>query len=340
MATWLHAESLHQSIGEGHGKVTAMMWNFTAFDGDIGFDEEIHNLIAMEEAIGDIPPWAVDVAVQIDALPHCGQVNFPQPLFALFRGIGRQCPDPDFLFCFEASSATKARVKRLVEVMEAWVDEYTQDAALSEWPDVQEFIRRTYTSLGESTELKQLLVGRVALYLRFSIEELVTNEAGVLTISWCQTPELNRLDVLSEKGPGARLGEVAEREGYDVDRFFDEMEHPWLCHHRLFDQIDVTLQRIGREKSHYDPEQACQDAQGFAHRMGHIYDICIDALTDWLNGEEPNTSLRERPEAATILTKTYDVLGERNPVKEWLASAFRKKMTLFRAQDLEETLAV
>jgi len=341
MAIWLHGEQLRQLIWEGHGKVTAMMWSFTGFDGDIAFDEEIHKLIAMEEEIGDIPQWAIDVAVQIDALPHCGQLNFPKPIFAIFGGIGRECPDPSFMFCFEASSATKARVKRLIEVMEGWIQEKTQDAALSEWPDAKEFITRTYTFLGQSTELKQLLVERIALYLRFNIEELITNDEGVLTIAWCQTPELSRLDELSEK-QGPRLGEIAEREGFDVDMFLNEMEHPWLCHHRLFDQIDASLQRIGREESIYDQQQAGRDAQEAANRMRHVYDICIDALTNWLNGEEPDTWLRENPETATIMANTYDVLGEQTPVKVWLASAFRKKMVLFREGDdaFEGTLAV
>ena len=69
MAAWLHGSHLRQAIREGHGEVTAMMWNFTPFDGDWPFDEEIHKLIAMEEEIGDISAWAIDVAVQVDALP-------------------------------------------------------------------------------------------------------------------------------------------------------------------------------------------------------------------------------------------------------------------------------
>ena len=74
--------------------------------------------------------------------------------------------------------------------------------------------------------------------------------------------------------------------------------------------------------------------------MRHVYDTCINALTNWLNGEEPDTSLRENSETGKILANTYDVLGERTPVKVWLASAFRKKMVLFREDDLEDTLAV
>ena len=104
----------------------------------------------------------------------------------------------------------------------------------------------------------------------------------------------------------------------------------------------MTLQRIGREESDYDQQQARRDAQEAANRMRHVYDTCIDALTNWLNGEEPDTSLRENPETATILVNTYDVLRERTPVKVWLASAFRKKMALFRDGEdaFEGTLSV
>ena len=130
------------------------------------------------------------------------------------------------------------------------------------------------------------------------------------------------------------------REGFDVNRFFSEMDHPWLCHQRLFEQIDVTLQRIGREEDHYDQEQAHQDAQESANRMRQVYDTCIKALTSWLNGEEPDALLRENPETATILANTYDTLGEQTPVKVWLAAAFRKKMALFREDYLADTLSV
>ncbi len=133
---------------------------------------------------------------------------------------------------------------------------------------------------------------------------------------------------------------MAEREGFDVNRFFSEMDHPWLCHQRLFEQIDVTLQRIGREEDHYDQEQARQDAQESANRMRQVYDTCIKALTNWLNGGEPDTSLRENHENATILANTYDALGEQTPVKVWLATAFRKKMALFREDYLADTLSV
>ncbi len=331
MAAWLYGERLRRSIREAHGKVTPMMWNFTPFDGDWPFDDEIHELIAMEEKIGNIPVWAIDVAVQIDALPHCGQVNFPVPIFAIFRGIGKGQPEPSFMFCFEASSATKARVKRCAEILEGWFREKTQDAALSDWPDAKEFITKTYASLGQFTELKRLLVEHIALYLRLSTEELTTNDEGLLTIQTVKPRTENQRQ---------QLREMTEREGFDVDRFLSEFDHPWLCHQRLFEQIDTTLQRVGREESHYDRQQSLQDAQETANRMRHVYGICIDALTNWLNGEEPDTSLRKNPESATILANTYDVLGERTPIKVWLASAFRKKMALFRQDNLEDALSV
>jgi len=334
MAPWLYGERLRQAIKEGHGKVTPMMWNFTPFDGDCPFDEEIHQLIAMEEEIGNIPAWAIDIAVQIDALPHCGQVNFPEPIFALFRGIGNEQPDASFMFCFEASSATKSRVRRYAEVLEGWIQGKIQDSAMSEWPDAKEFIMKTYTSLGPPTELKWLLVEHIALYFRLGIEELTTNDDGLLTI------RVDNSNITKAEDQRQRLRIVAEREGFDVNRFFVEMNHPWLCHQRLFEQIDATIQRIGREESHYNQEQARQDAQEAANRMRCVYNICINAITSWLNGGQPNASLRENLETAMILKNTYDVLGERKPVKIWLASALRKKMTLFRENYLAETLSV
>lgn len=62
-----------------------------------------------------------------------------------------------------------------------------------------------------------------------------------------------------------RLREVAEPQGFDVDAFLAEMAHPWLCHARLFDQINVALERIGREESGYDQGEAHRDARDAAN---------------------------------------------------------------------------
>ena len=112
MGAWIQARQYRGIYPEAQDCVTPFMWGFTVFDGEQPHDDDIVRLIEMERAIGDVPDWAIDVAVQLDALPHCGQVGFPDPLYALFRGIGAEEPDPLYTFCFEASSGTKHDVER------------------------------------------------------------------------------------------------------------------------------------------------------------------------------------------------------------------------------------
>ena len=326
-------------------KVTELLWSYTPFDGEISFDREIRDILAMEEEIGRIPAWAVDVAMHIDGLPHCGQINFPEPIFAVCRGIGRERSDPRFMFCFEATSATKAHVGRYTEILEGWCQGQTQDMASSGWPDCKEFIQKAYASLGPSTELKRLLVERVILQCRFWIESLITHAAGVLTIHMERSAPTRQHSYDGRVDPAAedqerRLRAVAEPRGVDIDAFLAEMAHPWLCHARLFDQIDVALERIGREESGYDRQEAHRDARDAANWMRRVYGVCVDALGMWLEGKEPEAASREEPETRILLANTYDVLGDRTAVKAWLATAFRKKMALFRGHDLEKTLAV
>ena len=334
MVAWLHGDRLRQAIQDGHGKVTPMMWNFTVFDGETPFDNDIRDLMAMEESFDEIPTWAIDIAVQIDALPHCGHIDFPTPIYAICRGIGKEQADPGFMFCFEVRSATKDRVKRYAEVLEGWTQGRTQDQALTEWPDIQAFTQTAYTSLGSLTEIKRLQVEQLVLYFRLSMEELTTHDGSVLTI---QTDTHHAKAV--EEAHKQRLRKAALDEDFDVDAFLMEMDHPWLCHQRLFDQIDVILQRIGREET-YDHQQACRDAQSTADQMRRIYDVCIDSLGLWLIGGHPEATWRDDPEVAQILAHTYDVLGEQTPVKIWLTTAFRKKVSLFQQDDLEDSLAV
>ena len=337
--------ALRGDRSEGKGRVTPILWHFTRFDGEVPFDKEIQGLIAMEDEIGHIPAWAVDVASQIDSLPHCGQINFPEPIFAICRGIAQERPDPQFLFCFEASSATKDCVAMYLEILKGWCEGQAQATALSRWPDHQEFIEKGYRSLGVRSQLKRLLVERVVLQCRFWIDALISNDGGILTIKterlpptpeWSRDGRADRAAEYQEQ----RLREVAEGQRFDVDTFLAEMAHPWLCHQRLYDQIDVILERIGREEGEYDSEEACENVQKAARRMKRTYGICIEALGLWLMGEHPCAQLRKDSEAARVLVNTYDVLGRLSAVKVWLASVLRKKIALFQEHDLAETLAV
>ncbi|MEW6756157.1 MAG: hypothetical protein AB1505_35060 [Candidatus Latescibacterota bacterium] len=133
------------------------------------------------------------------------------------------------------------------------------------------------------------------------------------------------------------MQETAARHRFQADRFCQEFDHPWLCHQRWFEQIEAAKQRIGREQSQYDWQQAKRDAQPAADRMRRVYDVVIEALTDWLAGKTPTG---DDATATAIQANTYQVLGEWTPVKGWLATAFRKKLTLFRAGGFAEPLAV
>ena len=334
--------------GEGsgqQGKITPLLWHFTHLDCGAPCDAEIQGLIDMEEEIGQIPAWAIDVAIQIDSLPHCGQINFPEPVYAICRGIGQEQPDSDFLFCFEASSETKACVAEYIEILEAWRGGEERSAAVPGSCSQSDLIHRIYGSLGERTSLKELLVERLALQCRFWIDALITNDGGLLTIQTDRLPPGRQWSRDRRVDPAAadqeqRLREEAQRQGFDAGVFLAEMAHPWLCHQRLFDQLDAMLRRIGREESVYDREAARDDAQEAAARMQRIYGICIEALGNWVEGERPRARSREEAEAAGVLENTYDVLGVTLPVKVWLASALRKKMALFTEHDLATTLAV
>jgi hypothetical protein len=331
---------------EGEGRITPRLWHFTHFDSGAPFDEEIQSLIVLEEGIGQIPAWAIDVAIQIDSLPHCGQISFPDPIYAICRGIGQEKPDPGFLFCFEASSETKARVEEYVEILESWCGRQTQSTVASRWADRRALVDKVYGSLGGPTPLKLLLVERVMLQCRFWMDALITNDGGLLTIQtdrslppgpqWSRDRRVDPAAADQER----RLREEAQQRGFDAGAFLAEMAHPWLCHQRLFDQMDAMLERIGREEDVYDKEAARDDAQMAAERMQRIHGICVDALGHWVEGERPSQRLWEDNEAAGILKGTYDALGATTPVRVWLASVLRKKIALFLEHDLANTLAV
>ena len=328
---YLRGEHLLRAFPQGHGTITPLLWNFTPFDGDIPFDDEIQRLIAMEREIGTIPSWALDIAVQIDALPHCGQTNFPESLLAVCRGIGAERADAGYLFCFEARSATKAHVRRLASALDDWAREEPADAVTAPHPDVAAFVVSAYEALGSASPLKRLLVEYVSAYLTESVEVFPTCDPGVVTLRTTPSDATERLRTLR-----TRILEEAAQFGFNAERFFGEFDSPWLCHQRLFEQVNITLSRIGRETVEYDWNTAKQDAEPASTRMRRLYTRSIEALGEWLDG----TASSAVADTDWVRRNTSGVLGERTPVKVWLASAFRKKLILFRDDDLTDTLAV
>ncbi|MAF11819.1 hypothetical protein CMK11_15335 [Candidatus Poribacteria bacterium] len=342
MGAWIQARHYRDIYPDAQDCITPFMWGFTVFDGDRPFDDEILGLIEMERAIGDVPDWAIDIALQIDALPHCGQVNFPEPLYAVFRGIGREEPDPGYTFCFEASSATKDAVEQRLLALDRWLDGATVQDWRRRFPDVSAFVEHAYSALGASTDLKRVAVERMAWHLRFLNASFTTNDGGLLSIDmnaprpWTPgRPETGEREEIER-----RLREAAEDTAFDVDRFISEFDHPWLCHQRLFDQINATLARIGREESAYDWDEAVEAAKPTAEEMCRVYDVSMAGITAWAEGDEPDGGLRDAPEADAILSETCDRLGPPTDVKLWLALALRKKIERFRIQEPVGALAV
>ena len=193
--------------------------------------------------------------------------------------------------------------------------------------------------------MKQLLVERVVLQCRFWIEALITNDGGLLTIQtdrlppgrqWSRDRRVDPVAVDQER----RLREEARQRGFDADAFLAEMAHPWLCHQRLFDQMDAMLERIGWEEGVCDREAAREGARKAAEGMRRVYGLCVKALGCWVEGERPSPGSWEEEETVEVLKRTFDVLGPPTPVKVWLASALRKKIVLFLEHDLANTLAV
>jgi len=340
MGAWIQARHYRDIYPEAQDCITPFLWGFTVFDGERPHDEDILRLIEMERAIGDVPDWAIDIAVQLDALPHCGQVGFPQPLYALFRGIGREEPDAGYTFCFEARPDTKRAVERRMAALDAWDEGAALSTAISRFADIAAFVERAYAALGEQTELKRAAVARMSWQLRFLNETFTTNDGGLLSIDmnalrrWAPgKPETAAREEIDE-----RLRNAAEGTAFDVDGFIAEFDHPWLCHQRLFDQIDATLARIGRETTDYDWDEAVAAAKPAGDAMARVYDVCMLGITAWADGAAPDAA--SDPHAAAILSETTGRLGDPTDIKLWLALALRKKLERFRLHGPASTLAV
>jgi len=130
-------------------------------------------------ASGMTPQMASGEHERTDPLAGRPERRSSAPGCAKRDSIGAQRVDPAYTFCFEASSDTKRRVLEIADDLNRWVRGGT--------------VSVTTPPLGERTELKRLLVAFVAAYLRESVDTILTNDAGLLTIQTNDSPHTREL---------------------------------------------------------------------------------------------------------------------------------------------------
>jgi len=294
-------------------------------------------------ALGRVPRWATEIVDRmIGPLPMCGHYAFPQPLLQICEAIRNQRA-PDFVCgCYTADTHRKRLMAYYVYCLDAWLKRAPLEVATAKlamrntlgknWPRI---IAAAYEVLGEPTEQKVLLVGRLVHRLRWWIKTLIWEDD-------------KRDRFLSDVFSGDARGDEANYSAYGNspygDPYFAELSLPemealtkqiretvpdgkqllvhiestWLCAPKVFRYLEKLIAEIGSVGSEEPPSGnrtflQCEDDYPDVESYKRWYSAFMDSLVDWLRGNRD-----ARPE-----------LGDTTPVKHWLVRILKHKLHLY-----------
>ena len=332
--------------------ITSRAWAATPYDAgweesrkygiDLASSLELRAIFEEEMALGSVPSWAVEIIDRmIGPFPMCGHYTFPEPLLRICEAIKEErCPE-FVIGCYTAGPERKMLMSYYAYCLDAWLKNAPIAVATAELAmrddlgnDWSTIIGAICRSLGSPSEKKVILIKRLVHRLRWWIKTLI----------WLDDRrDRYMLDVFS----GDVRGEEAKYGAYGNspfgDPYFMELELPemkklaeqirempggkellvriestWLCAPKVFRYLENLILEIGSIDSEEVPDSEvsilqCEDTYPDFSSYKGWYSSFMSSLTAWL--EDENRASSE--------------LGDRPPVKHWLARILRHKLQLF-----------
>ena len=312
--------------------------------------DELRSIFDEEEALPAVPGWASEIVVRMMELPMCGYYAYPDNITQLIEAISvEKCPDV-VMKCYTVDSGRKVLMSYYVYCLDAWLKEAPLSHVVAELSlrdslgkDWELIALAIFKTLGERTEIKAVVVERLAHRLRWWIKTLIGSD---------DKRDRFLLDVYSGdvRGDEAKWGsygnspygdpyfaelclphvkQMEERIRVDVPdgkRLLDCIQSTWLCAPKAFRYVEKLLVAIGAIGSDTPPDEAsgilqCEDTYPDFRANGNHFTSLLETLQLWRDGDD------------TALAS----LGCRTPEKEWLVHLLQHKL-LFHAK-YEENFA-
>lgn len=330
---------------------TSEVWWFTPCDKDdptywdaVSRDEEIREIVAMEQALPEVPDWVRSVG--IDYLPPCGVYNFPDALMQVVQLIGAS--DPAFIsetFKFQCYTADPER-KRVAQdyclCLDAWLAGVDPGAPATElnalsprkiaWSAVCSDLWRI---MGDRTEMKELQVELILNAIRHAIKQHRWADDGGAV--FCRDQFLGEFEPHEDHVTyGFHLGSaratkiVARIKALDPSWEWGKISRVdwgtwWLCGPKAFRFLEYDLWAIAKGRPTEKGEEVpgflrCEDTYPNQDEAAEWYGQFCDALDAWWKGKDPDGRVGE------------DVgrrLWDSTPVKQWLVRLYLKKLRAY-----------
>jgi hypothetical protein len=334
--------------------LSSRCWWFTPYDGGqwsdaVQADEGLRQIVEMEAALGNVPPWAQQVVERsIRSTCPCGHYLFPQPYLEVLDAIGVQAV-PDFVHsCFTVARPRKRQAQDYAFCLDAWLAGASFEAPARELAalgyrqiDWHATCAALWHVLGERTEVKELLVARMLHSLRWSIKftfwdndpastfgrdqylgdyARVDDVAGAASIdgyyerpTFCYeqaSPRVQRME--------ARLAELLP----DWAAWRGQLAEWWLCAPKSFRFLERILWAIGQRHPLQPNDRVpgflrCEDTYPDQAEVTRWWAAFCAALDGWW---------RAQPASSEVSADVQKRLGAPTPVKRWLVRLFVYKL--------------
>ena len=326
--------------------VTGRAWTYTEYDG--GWEKcrdssEIREIFAAEMALETVPDWAREIIDRLLAnpLPPCGHYTYPHPIRQICEAIGQErCPD-FVIGCYTAEPERKILMSCYIFCLDAWLKEAPLETACAELErrddlgrDWARIVRAVYETLGESLELRVLLVRRLLHRLRWWLKTLIWRDDRRDRLML--DAYLGDVRGSSEWGdygnPGFHDPYFAELQEPEVQELAQQIreqvpkgselltriESTWLCAPKAFRYLERLIVEIGSVGSEAPPDFGrsilqCEDTVPDFASSRQWHASFLSSLKAWLDGD--GDALPE--------------LGPITPVKHWLVRMLRYRLQIY-----------
>jgi hypothetical protein len=341
--------------------VSAGCWWYTAYSGwdtshqyghDLRQDAELREIVRMEWALRPVPAWAEAVVRgAIGSVPPCGHYTFPLAYLRVIDAIGSQTPLTFSYACYTAGADRKREAQDYCLCLDGWLAGAAPAAVASELKAVgflklewDRVCADVWACLGERTRLKDLLVERTLVQLRFWIKALLWPDDLAARFGRDQylgdyvadgspaTPNGN----WQLRAPGFQLDRSPRVQRLDAELAAVCPEWPWfqygitavdrmnLCAPKTFRYLEYLLWGIGHGRSVPKGETvpgllAAENTYPNQDEAARWWREFLAGLRAWWQGQSAPGAV-----GADLARR----LGSRTPVKEWLVRLYLRRLEL------------
>lgn len=329
-------------VATAEGKeVTVPLWNGGMFMGnEEDWDDEVRFINELQKRLRKLDKNARLLRLQIIGNEQCNY-KFFQNISKILEGIGRMYPRndvlghvpnvPDYLRPLEQDRLEMGKAH--LKILELWLQGRSASEAKSALPRHKHVVDPIYQALGERTSLKKLYVERMTIsfsypVLHWSGEADLSNVDGKTVDDFgINHPRGLEIDKRIAEAKSVKLTYRESNFG-NKKQFGDEIlayivyRGRGLCNHKFFRHFDIILKSIGKGEWRKDNPPRGKERAELAEKISQF----VFALDSWLAEVEKEKSIVENPAARNVIEEVYGSLGERTPVKEWLAACLWKTM--------------